>query len=84
MLHGKLLQYQLVLTGVIFILNAPDAPNSATHNSWLQEKIEDGWVYGPIKDATAKTHPCIVPYEQLPPEQQKKDALFSAIVNALR
>jgi hypothetical protein len=70
--------------GVDFILNNPDAPDSATHDSWMKEKVESGWVYGEVKDAEKKTHPCIVPYEQLPIEQQKKDALFKAIVNALK
>lgn len=50
------------------------------HDSWLAEKARDGWVYGKVKDADAKTHPCIVPFSQLPVEQQIKDALFRATV----
>ena len=53
------------------------------HESWCAFKSADGWVYGPVKDADAKTHPCLVPYADLPPEQKAKDALFGAIVNAL-
>lgn len=30
-----------------------------------------------------KTHPCLVEYENLPPEQRAKDHLFKAIVDAL-
>lgn len=52
------------------------------HESWLADKRAHGWSYGPIKDADAKTHPCFVPYDQLPPEQRLKDALFSAVVRA--
>lgn len=77
-------QRDSAITGVNFILNNPDAPDSATHDSWLKEKVDAGWVYGDVKNAEKKTHPCIVPYEQLPVEQQKKDALFKAIVNALK
>jgi hypothetical protein len=40
-------------------------------------------VYGEVKDAEKKTHPCIVPYKDLPPEQQAKDHLFKAVVSAL-
>ena len=53
------------------------------HEAWTAQKVADGWVYGDVKDADAKTHPCIVPYAELPPEQRVKDALFVAVVQAL-
>ena len=53
------------------------------HNEWCEAKRRDGWTYGPVKDATTKTHPCLVPYDALPEEQRAKDALFGAIVSAL-
>jgi hypothetical protein len=56
----------------------------ASHISWMKQKVEDGWVYGPQKDPEAKTHPCIVPFDQLAPEQQAKDHLFRGVVHALR
>jgi len=77
-------QRDSAISGVAFKLNNPDAKEDAQHNAWMQEKISDGWVYGEVKDTVKKTHPCIVPFEQLPEFQQKKDALFCAIVNALK
>lgn len=71
------------LDGVRFHLANPDAPDSASHENWLKHKAEDGWVYGPFKDAQAKTHPCIVPFDQLPVEQQAKDAIFARTVKVL-
>lgn len=68
--------------GVLFRIQNPDAPASVQHDAWMQDKVADGWVHGAVKDAVLKTHPCIVAYEQLPAEQQFKDALFVAIVNA--
>lgn len=56
----------------------------ASHASWLAHKIADGWIHGPVKDPDKKTHPCLVPFEQLPPAQQAKDWLFGGIVRALR
>lgn len=53
------------------------------HEAWCDFKRADGWVYGPVKSAEAKTHPCLVEYDQLPPEQKAKDAVFVAIVAAL-
>lgn len=53
------------------------------HVAWCQDKVAAGWVYGPVKDAERKTHHCLVPYAELPPEQQAKDAVFVAIVRAL-
>jgi hypothetical protein len=76
-------QRDSAITGVRFALDNPDAPASAQHDSWTQEKLSAGWKYGPVKDADKKEHPCLVPFEQLPPEQQAKDYLFKAIVRGL-
>ncbi len=54
---------------------------SASHASWSAEKLKDGWVYGEVKDAVKKTHPCLVPYDALPDAQKFKDALF---INTVR
>lgn len=77
-------QRDSAINGVQFNLDNPDAPASASHDSWLKEKEEAGWKYGPVKDADKKEHPCFVPFEQLPIEQQAKDYLFKAVVAALR
>ncbi len=53
------------------------------HQSWCQFKRADGWRYGPVKDAAAKTHPCLVDYAILPADQKLKDDVFSAVVAAL-
>lgn len=76
-------QQQSAIEGVRWRLDNLDAPESAQHDAWLVAKTDAGWVYGPVKDEAAKTHPCMVPFDQLPPEQQAKDALFTAIVRGL-
>jgi hypothetical protein len=43
------------------------------HDRWLAAKRQDGWRHGLKKDNDAKTHPCLVPYAQLPPDEQEKD-----------
>lgn len=77
-------QRDSAISGVMFKLDNPGAGKDAQHNAWMHDKINDGWVYGEVKDVEKKTHPCIVPFEQLPEFQQKKDALFCAIVEALK
>lgn len=56
----------------------------ASHASWMRQKLDEGWSYGPVKDPQAKQHPCMVPFSDLPPEQQAKDFIFRAVVHALR
>jgi hypothetical protein len=77
-------QRESAIKGVEFRLNNPDAPESGQHDAWSKDKLEAGWVYGPLKDADKKTHPCLVPFHELPAFQQKKDKLFCAIVDALK
>jgi len=76
-------QKESAVKGVEFCLANPDAPASANHDSWLEEKRKDGWKYGAVKSAEAKEHPCFVPYEELPEVQKAKDYLFKAVVSAL-
>lgn len=61
-----------------------DVGPEASHVSWMAQKLVDGWTYGEVKDPEAKTHPCIMPFDQLPKEQQAKDFIFRAVVHALR
>lgn len=77
-------QKNSALDGVKFRLANPIAPPSASHESWLRNKLDNGWKYGPIKDEQKKEHPCIVDYEQLPVEQKAKDYLFIAVVDSLK
>jgi len=71
-------QRDSAINGVDFTIKNPESGDSALHDSWMKEKIEQGWVYGDVKDAVKKTHPCIVPFDELPVFQQKKDKLFMA------
>lgn len=76
-------QRESAMTGVMFARNNPAAPAAAQHDAWMADKIAAGWVHGEVKDAEAKTHPCIVPYDELPFDQRVKDYVFRAIVSAL-
>ena len=73
----------LEINGVEFHLSHLDAGDEASHENWCDEMFNNGWMYGKEKCAVNKTHPCMVDFSGLPKEQQKKDALFRAIVHAL-
>jgi hypothetical protein len=77
-------QVDSAINGVQFHLDNPDAGTDDSHKSWLAEKEAAGWKYGAVKDPEKKEHPCFVPYEELPAEQQAKDYLFRGIIHALR
>jgi len=76
-------QKDSAMLGVSLHVNQDVGPE-ASHESWMAQKVADGWTYGPVKDPIDRTHPCMVPFAQLPPEQQAKDFIFRAIVHALR
>lgn len=74
---------QSAIKGVEFKLANPDATPEQQHNAWCSDKIKAGWAYGPVKDAVARTHHCLVPYSALPLEQRVKDHLFCAVVSSM-
>lgn len=76
---APLWQRKSAMNGVRYHLSNPFSKPSDSHESWLAEKAADGWKYGPEKDPEKKEHPCFVPYDQLSPQQQAKDALFIAV-----
>jgi hypothetical protein len=76
-------QKESAINGIEFHLNNETTPEQS-HENWLKQKEEDGWVYGEEKDPEKKTHPCMVPYDQLPAEQRTKDYLFKAVVDSFK
>lgn len=53
------------------------------HAAWCEDKLAAGWTFGEVKNADAKTHPCLIAYDRLPEMQKAKDALFGAVVRSL-
>lgn len=43
------------------------------HEVWAAGRIADGWTYGVERDDVHKTHPCLVPYEDLPESEKEYD-----------
>lgn len=43
------------------------------HDTWGQQRLLDGWRYGPERDDEAKTHPLLVAYRDLPDDEKVYD-----------
>lgn len=76
-------QRDSAMVGVKLHIDNPTAGAQASHESWMAQKLAEGWVYGQQKLPNLKQHPCIVPFGDLPVEQQAKDYIFRAVVHAL-
>ena len=68
---------------VALALADPERTPEQNHQGWMDRMAADGWTYGPDKDETARTHPLLVPWDELPEEARQKDRMFIAIVRAL-
>lgn len=73
-----------VLSCVRAHLRDPMMTPKESHESWMDHMQVDGWAYGPEFDRDKKTHPCLIPFEELTLEDQRKDYLFCNIIEALR
>ena len=43
------------------------------HDVWAAQRISEGWTYGPQRSDSAKQHPCLVPYADLPESEKEYD-----------
>jgi len=69
--------------GVEYALAHRDMTAERLHEEWMRYKLEHGWTHGYVKDEIKKTHPDLIPFDDLEDYEQRKDALFLAIVRAL-
>ena len=69
--------------GVRFCLQHPDAEAADAHDNWFKEMTVLGWARGERLDAAAKTHPNLVPYEELRPSDRAAYDLFKSVVTGL-
>ena len=43
------------------------------HEVWSETRIQQGWTYGEQRNDELKTHPCLIPYEELPESEKEYD-----------
>lgn len=76
-------QVRQATDSVAALLADPGRTPEQNHQGWAQRMRAAGWRYGPVKDTRARTHPCLVPFADLPEPEQRKNYLFIAITRAL-
>jgi hypothetical protein len=47
--------------------------SESTHDNWAIGRLNEGWRLGPERDNKQKTHPCLIPYSQLPESEKDYD-----------
>ena len=72
-----------IISGVEYAVSGDRSPEEM-HQAWLAGMEQAGWKYGDEKDEEERTHPCMLPYEELPLVQRIKDHLFTAVVQELQ
>jgi hypothetical protein len=70
-----------VLDGVHHVLDGHSPRDS--HINWMKFKESHGWQYGEVEDPIAKTHPCMVLYDNLPIEHRMKDEIFCSVIKGV-
>ena len=50
------------------------------HNTWLNEKLSEGWRLGHVEDIHLKIHPYLVEYQDLPADKKTENAIFMSVV----
>lgn len=43
------------------------------HDAWAQGRLDEGWTYGRQRDDEKKTHPGLVPYDELSESEKEYD-----------
>ena len=64
------------LTGVELpqeLMNLAEEIAKNVHEVWSQNRMNEGWVYGTVRDDAKRETPCLVPYEELPEEEKAYD-----------
>jgi RyR domain len=71
---------------VVAMMCGPDRKTSPEelHDDWVRAYVVMGWRYGPERDPEARTHPDMVPFDQLGALEQSKDAVFIALCEIAR
>lgn len=69
-----------MIAAVTACLRNPAATPQEQHDRWMAARTADGWTYGPVASRENKTHPNLVPWNELSQVEQFKDAIFCTVL----
>lgn len=72
-----------IVRGILFALRYNPTPEQ-NHQNFLDDRLKEGWTYGPEKNVELKQHPDLIPFEHLPAEQKAKNHIFLSLVSSLK
>lgn len=52
------------------------------HEVWAKNRLSQGRTYGELRNGEIKTHPCLIPYEELPKEEKEYDRNTAQLVHS--
>ena len=58
------------------LISNPTMTTEENHNNWMRYRLDNGWVYGEVKDVAKKIHPDLVPFDELSISDQNKGVMF--------
>ena len=68
--------YPIVVSDIILptdLMELSETIAKNVHDVWAQNRINEGWTYGPERNDELKQTPCLVPYENLPEVEKDYD-----------
>ena len=64
-----------LMTGTKYVLENPATTAEENHNIWMEAKKNQGYTYGEVIDIEKKTHPSMIPFENLSDVEKRKDEM---------
>jgi hypothetical protein len=71
---------QSLIKAIKSLITDPRTPES-NHEAWCEARKSEGWKLDKVYNSSKKTHPNLIPYRELPFEEQLKDHLFMGIAS---
>ena len=55
------------------LIELAESISKNVYEVWSQNRMDEGWTYGPVRNDEKKEAPCLVPYEELPEIEKAYD-----------